>query len=244
MFLGQFFNKNKNSEYIFYSKLKKLLGFSINKFEPYKKAFTHKSMNLKDINGEIINYERLEFLGDSLLGSCVSSYLFEKFPKSNEGDLTKLRSKIVNRETLNKIGFDLQLYKFTNSNYKIEGPKDDVNGNLLEALIGAVYLDKGYKKCENFVLSKIISSYVDFKSLNDSIISYKGALIEWGQKNKHKIVFHTQEDAGLDSEINFSSILLFNKKVIAKAREISKKKAEEKVAKRAYNNLKLNSLNN
>lgn len=242
--LGQIFKKIKGPNHVFASDLIKLLDFKPKNILIFKTAFTHKSKNIRDQNGFLINYERLEFLGDSILGSIVSDHLYFNYPDFHEGDLTKLRSKIVNRDSLNNIGYSLELYKLLDSNHSIQNAKDDIHGNLLESLIGAIYLDKGFDKCKIFILNRIIDYYINFDTINSSIISYKGALIEWSQKNKHKILFKTTKDDGLNPNINFSSILFIDNKQISKAGELSKKKAEEKAAKRAYNALKLKFKNN
>jgi len=238
MNLGQIFKKNKDPDHVFASHLKNIIGFIPKNILIFKKAFTHKSKNIKDKDGLLINYERLEFLGDSILGGIVSDHLFFNYPNFHEGDLTKLRSKIVSRESLNNIGYSLKLYKLIESSHKTESPNDDIHGNLLESLIGAVYVDTGFEICKKFILNKIIDYYINFDTINSSIISYKGTLIEWSQKNKCKILFKTTKDNGLNPNINFSSTLFLDNKQIAKAGEVSKKKAEEKVAKRAYNALK------
>jgi ribonuclease-3 len=236
--LGQFFKKIIDPNHVYTSDLEKFLGFKPKNILLFKTAFTHKSKNIRDKNGFLINYERLEYLGDSILGCVVSDHLYFSYPNFNEGKLTKLRSKIVNRDTLNKIGLSLKLHDFFESNHTLN-KKDDVHGNLLESVIGAIYVDKGFNKCKKFILDKIIYNYINFDTINSSIISYKGALIEWSQKNKHRIIFKTIKDNGLNPNINFSSVLFLNNKQIAKAGEISKKKAEEKVAKRAYNAMKI-----
>ena len=242
--LTQLFNKKKHPDYIFASNLKKIIGFVPNNVLIFKTAFTHKSKNIRNQDDLLINYERLEFLGDSILGSVVSGHLYHNYPSFNEGDLTKLRSKIVNRETLNTIGSSLDLHELLDSNHTLKKENDNIHGNLLESLIGAIYLDKGFDICKKFILSKIIDYYINFDTINLSIISYKGALIEWSQKKKHKIIFKTSKDDSLDSNINFSSTLFLDNKKIAKAGALSKKKSEEKVAKRAYNALKLKFTNN
>jgi ribonuclease-3 len=128
----------------FYSDIKKLLNFSPKKINYYKTAFTHRSLKVVDKKGNPINYERLEFLGDAMLGSIIASYLYKKVPKGTEGYLTQMRSKIVSREHLNELGKDLSLIKFVKSNIAKENIGDNIYGNIFEALIGAIYLDRGY----------------------------------------------------------------------------------------------------
>lgn len=237
--LDKFFNSNKNPNKKFVSNLKKLLGFKINNILLFKKVFTHSSKNLKDKDGLAFNYERLEFLGDSILGTIISNYLYSNYSNYSEGDLTKLRSKIISRDNLNKIGFSLKLNELVNASTKVDKSSNDINGNILEALIGAIYIEKGFKFCENFVLNKIITN-LNFISLNKSIISYKANLIEWCQKKKKKITFKTKINTKSKTKISFSSILLVDSKKVAFAIEESKKKAEEKVSKVYYETIKIN----
>ena len=134
-----------------YNELKELLNFSPGKINHYKKAFTHRSVQMIDRKGIAINYERLEFLGDSILGSVIASYLYKKVPTGNEGYLTQMRSKIVSREHLNELGKDLKLIRFVKSNIDQSNVGDNIHGNIFEALIGAIYLDKGYNTCHKFI---------------------------------------------------------------------------------------------
>jgi ribonuclease-3 len=127
-----------------HSELKKLLNFSPGKINTYEKAFTHRSVQMTDLKGTPINYERLEFLGDSILGSVIASYLYKKVPTGSEGYLTQMRSKIVSREHLNELGKDLNLIRFVKSKIIQSNVGDNIHGNIFEALIGAIYLDKGF----------------------------------------------------------------------------------------------------
>ena len=223
---------------MFFSRLKNITALSPFKREIYQTAFTHRSSNLKDGDGNLINFERLEFLGDAMLSIVVSSLLFEKFPKAKEGTLTKYRAKIVSRENLNQIGKKLKLIDFLETESKINFG-ENIHGNLLEALVGAILIDRGYKKCNDFILKKIIGKYVDLDQLQYMILSYKGLLLEWGQKNKKTVQFKTATDQGLDPNINYTTGVYLNDKLIVKAREISKKKSEEKAARRAYHALNI-----
>ncbi|WP_299014897.1 ribonuclease III [uncultured Polaribacter sp.] len=217
-----------------YGELKKLLHFSPRKINQYKKAFTHRSVQMLDKNGIPINYERLEFLGDSILGSVIAAYLYKKVPKGTEGYLTQMRSKIVNREHLNELGKDLNLIKFVKSNIDQSNVGDNIHGNIFEALIGAIYLDKGYNFCQKFIYNKVIVPYVDIEKLEGKITSYKGLIIEWCQKQKKKYNFDSYEDTGNDPIKHFSVKISIDGKQIAKGRATSKKKAEEQASKRVY----------
>ena len=217
-----------------YYELKKLLNFSPRKINKYKKAFTHRSIQISDRKGIPINYERLEFLGDSILGSVIAAYLYKKVPEGSEGYLTKMRSKIVSRKHLNELGKDLNLIRFVKSNIDQAKVGDNIHGNIFEALIGAIYLDRGYKSCQNFIQKNVISPYVDIEKLEGKITSYKGLIIEWCQKKKKKYSFNTYEDTGNETVKHFSVKICIDGEQIAKGRATSKKKAEEQASKRVY----------
>jgi len=218
----------------FFNGLKKILGFTPKHIKYYEKAFTHRSMNIRDKEGNAINYERLEFLGDAMLGAVIASHLFQEVPEGDEGYLTKMRSKIVSREHLNELGRDLDLINFIESKISKDNFGDNIHGNLFEALVGAIFLDRGYKNCEDFIYKRVIIPYVDIVKLEGKVISYKSLLIEWCQKEKKTFDYNVYEDTGNDNLRHFSVKLSINDKVIAKARATSKKKAEEKASKRAF----------
>ncbi len=225
--------KSKENE-DFYSDLKDLLHFSPKKIEYYRKAFTHRSLKLVDKKGNPINYERLEFLGDAMLGSIIASYLYKKVPKGTEGYLTQMRSKIVSRDHLNELGKDLNLIKFVKSNITQDNIGDNIHGNIFEALIGAIYLDRGYNYCKKFIYENVIVPYVDIAKLEGKITSYKGLIIEWCQKQKKQYLYDTYEDSGNESIKHFSVKISIDGVVVAKGRATSKKKAEEQASKRVY----------
>ena len=233
--IRKIFSKSRSLEDgIFFNSLEKILGFPPNELEPYRKAFTHRSSNKLDKQGNPMNYERLEFLGDAMLGSVIAGYLFNKAPYGDEGYLTKMRSKIVSREHLNELGKDLKLIQFIESKVPVQHFGDNIHGNIFESLIGAIYLDKGYEFCEKFINSRVIIPYVDISRLEGKVISYKSLVIEWCQKEKKMFFFDIFEDNGIDGQRLFGVRLSIDDKVIAKARATSKKKAEEKAAQRAY----------
>lgn len=191
-------------------------------------------MNIKDDEGNTINYERLEFLGDAMLGAVIASHLYTEVPGGDEGYLTKMRSKVVSREHLNELGKDLNLINLIESKISASQFGDNIHGNLFEALIGAIFLDKGFKYCEKFIYQRVIIPYVDIAQLEGKVISYKSLLIEWCQKEKKTFNYNVYEDTGNDDVRHFSVKLSVDNKVIAKARATSKKKAEEKASKRAF----------
>ncbi|WP_047548849.1 ribonuclease III [Psychroserpens sp. Hel_I_66] len=218
----------------FFLILNKIVGYKVKNKSLYIKAFTHRSMNIKDEKGNALNYERLEFVGDAMLSAVIAAYLFEEVPHGDEGYLTKMRSKVVSREHLNELGKELKLIDLVESKIPKSNFGNNIHGNLFEALVGAIYLDKGYKCCETFIHKRVIKPHVDIETLEGRVISYKSLLIEWCQKEKKIFDYNVYEDTGNDDLKHFSVKLSIDHKIIAKARATSKKKAEEKASKRAF----------
>lgn len=235
--IKKIFTKKSRSEDqggIFYEKIKNILGFSPKNIENYVHAFTHRSTNQTDAKGNPLSYERLEFLGDAMLGSVIAAHLYKKVPSGDEGYLTKMRSKIVSREHLNELGKDFNLIQFVQSKVNPQHFGENIHGNIFEAFIGAIYLDKGYEYCEKFIREKIIKPYVDIEKLEGKVISYKSLIIEWCQKEKKSFKFEGVEDTGKEGQKYFAVKLFIDEKVVSKGRATSKKKAEEKTAQRAF----------
>jgi ribonuclease-3 len=228
------FNSHSKEDENFFKGIRQIIGFRPKDLSIYKKAFIHRSLHLKDPFGNPLNYERLEFLGDAMLGAIISKYIFNEVPTADEGYLTKMRSKIVSREHLNELGKELQLLSFVDSKVHKDHFGENIHGNVFEALVGAIYLDKGYKYCERFIYLKIIEPHVDIAKLEGKVISYKSLLIEWCQKEKKAFNFQVYEDSGNDPIKHFSVKLFIDKQVVAKGRATSKKKAEENASKRAF----------
>ena len=233
-YIRNILNSRSKSNGNFFSSMVKILGFKPRHIKFYETAFTHRSMNIKNSKGHAINYERLEFLGDAMLSAVIASHLYVEVPSGDEGYLTKMRSKIVSREHLNELGKELKLIEFVDSKIPKGQFGDNIHGNLFEALIGAIFLDKGYKFCEKFIYTRVIIPHVDIERLEGKVISYKSLLIEWCQKEKKAFNYDVYEDTGNDDIRHFSVKLSIDKKVVSKARATSKKKAEEKASKRAY----------
>ncbi len=233
-YIRNILNSRSKNDGNFFLQLTKILGFKPKDVSLYKKAFTHRSMNIKDKEGVAINYERLEFVGDAMLGAVIASYLFSEVPHGDEGYLTKMRSKIVSREHLNELGKELNLIDLVESKIPKNNFGSNIHGNLFEALVGAIFLDMGYAYCEKFIQKKVIQTHVDIETLEGKVISYKSLLIEWCQKEKKSFEYEVYEDTGNDNLKHFSVKLYIDKKIVSKARETSKKKAEEKASKRAF----------
>ncbi len=233
-FPSNIFNSHSKQDGDFFLGITNILGFKPKNLKIFKKAFLHRSANIKDKKGIPMNYERLEFLGDSMLGTIISRYLYNEVPEGDEGYLTKMRSKIVSREHLNELGKDLNLIKFVESRIPKTHFGDNIHGNVFEALVGAIYLDRGYKYCEKFIHERVIVPYVDIEQLEGKVISYKSLVIEWCQKQKKTFNYNVYEDTGNDVLKHFAVKLSIGNIVVAKARATSKKKAEERASKRAY----------
>jgi ribonuclease III len=233
-FKNIFKNSRADEGGIFFEEIQQILGFKPSKIEYYRKAFTHRSSNKMDVNGNPINYERLEFLGDAMLSAVIAAHLFNEVPQGDEGYLTKMRSKIVSREHLNELGRDLNLIQFVDSKVPSKHFGENIHGNIFEALIGAIFLDKGFIFCQKFIHKRVILPYVDIAKLEGKVISYKSLVIEWCQKEKKLFNFEVFEDNGNEEQKYFGVKLSIDNKIIAKARATSKKKAEEIASKRAY----------
>lgn len=233
-FASNIFNSHSKQDGDFFLGITRILGFKPKNLEIFKKAFLHRSANKKDKNGNPMNYERLEFLGDAMLGTIISRHLYNEVPNGDEGYLTKMRSKIVSRDHLNELGKDFNLIKFVESRIPKTHFGDNIHGNVFEALVGAIYLDRGYNYCEKFIHNRVIDPYVDIEQLEGKVISYKSLVIEWCQKQKKAFNYNVYEDTGNDSLKHFAVKLSIGNNVVAKARATSKKKAEERASKRAY----------
>ena len=233
-FIQKIWNSQSQEDGDFFLDLTDILGFKPKSLLYYKKAFTHRSSNIKDEKGNPFNYERLEFLGDVMLGAVISHHLYNEVPSGDEGYLTKMRSKVVSREHLNELGRDLELISLVKSKIARDQFGDNIHGNVFEALVGAIYLDRGFSYCQKFIQKRVIEPYVDIEELEGRIISYKSLFIEWCQKEKKTFRYDVYEDNGNDLVKHFAVKLYMNNRLIAKARGTSKKKAEERASKRAY----------
>lgn len=233
--IRKIFNTSRSDEDgIFFTDIKKILGFKPIEIDHFKKAFIHSSSSKIDSEGNPVNYERLEFLGDAMLSSIIAAHLYKKAPAGDEGYLTKMRSKIVSRDHLNELGRDLNLIQFLESKVPTQHFGENIHGNLFEALVGAIYLDRGYSYCERFIQKRVVIPYVDIAKLEGKVISYKSLLIEWCQKEKKSFHFDIFEDNDSSGERLFGVKFSIDNQIIAKARAVSKKKAEEKACQRAY----------
>ena len=221
-------------DHLFKQTITDIIGYPAKNLVLFERVFTHRSLEKVGEDGRKIKYERLEFLGDAVLGTIIGNYLFSQMPDADEGDLTQMRSKIVRREFLNHIGKSLGLYSLLRSKVEKDRYGDDIHGNIFEALVGAVFVDVGFSKCQSFVKTKVIEPYVDLATFEDRVISYKGVLVNWFQQQKMIYRFDVFEDSGANKSLVFKAKLFVNNDLVASARASNKKKAAEKVSKRAY----------
>lgn len=214
--------------------LRNLLGFYPSNISLYKLAFRHSSAAQQIKKGVKDSNERLEFLGDSIIGTVVAEYLFKKFPFKDEGFLTKMRSKMVSRAQHNQIALKMGLNKLIEANNDRFGTKpSSINGDAYEALIGAIYLDKGYKAVQKFLLTRIINVHIDMDEVETKEVDFKSKFIEWAQKEKKEFSFETREDAAGSSEKQFLVELMLEGTVAGHAQHFSKKRAEQMAAEQA-----------
>lgn len=237
--LRVFSRLNENNFHYFH--LRKILGFRPVRIEYYKTAFIPRSSTITYKDGTIINNERLEYLGDAIFDAIIADYLYREFPEKEEGFLTTMRSKIVNGENLGKLALQLGIDKFLQFPPNKNNASKNIYGDAFEALIGAVYCDKGYNKTKSFVRKKIINKYIDLNDLLSKENNYKSRIIEWGQKNKKEISFDTfPENPDTDISPVFISVLKIEAKEAGVGKGSSKKLAEQKAAEIALQNIAKN----
>jgi ribonuclease-3 len=216
-----------------------LLDSSPNNLNLYRLAFLHASASKDSVAKSYKeSNERLEFLGDSVLGMITAAYLFKKFPFKDEGFLTEIRSRMVSRESLNvlgrKLGLD-EVIEYENQKKTILS-RSSMYGDALEAFIGAVYLDKGFAFTQNFIITKILTQYFDLEIVVQNNPNFKSLLIEWAQKEGKKVLF-TLDEEGLHHNKEFTAFVLLDGEKISEGKGYSKKKAEQTAAMKACEEL-------
>lgn len=224
-----YFSSNKK----FYKLIYQLTGIYPSDIQVFKIAFTHKSASRSLEKSRRLNNERLEFLGDAILASVVADFLYSYFPFKKEGFLTKLRARIVSRDQLNDIALKMGLQYHIVAQNRINGTKN-IYGNALEALIGAIYVDKGYKRTKEFVIQKIINNNIDLVKLAFTDSDYKSQVIEWAQKNKIEIIFEDEEIESTDhNNLYFTSTIKVDNHILGSGKGLSKKEAQQNASKEA-----------
>jgi ribonuclease III len=233
---------NNNSATVSYKKqLRNVLGFVPGKAVLYKTALTHRS--LKDASDE--NNERLEYLGDAILSAIVADFLFKKYPYKDEGFLTEMRSKMVNRNQLNDIAIKMGLRKITQFNKFDNSLKmSQIFGNTLEAVVGAIYLDKGFIKTRQWVVERIIQPHLFMEELENLEINHKNKLYGWANKNGKSLDFETLEERIEGGRRLFTVGAVVDGELIAQGRAYNKKDASQIAAQEAIDKLGLNKVEN
>ncbi len=238
-------NRKKNNTLIhdrskFRSELKKLLGFRPLNLRLYEMAFIHRSATYTLPDGVRINNERLEYLGDAIIDSILSDYLFRLYPEASEGFLTKTRARIVNRETLNNLGTAMGIDRLIVSNLAPSDSPRNLYGNAVEALVGALFIDTGYDRTRKFFIERGLKKHLDLTAVLSAETDYKSLILEYCQKNKQKLNFTSREKAtGAGMQPLFTVALEINGDEITRGEGPTKKEAEQEASMAALNKLGL-----
>ena len=229
------FRKDKESYFCFY----KILGFYPRNIQLYQQALLHKSTSIRSETGRPLNNERLEFLGDAILDAIVGDIVYKHFEGRREGFLTNTRSKIVQRETLNKLAVEIGLDKLVKYSTRSSSHNSYMYGNAFEAFIGAIYLDQGYERCKRFMEEKIFKNYIDLDKMSRKEVNFKSKLIEWSQKSKVEVSFELIEQF-LDEDYNpmFHTEIRIEGISAGKGTGYSKKESQQNAAQAALKKIK------
>lgn len=226
----------------FYGLLSDFLGFEPSKPDLYELAFIHKSATIQK-DGYGLNNERLEYLGDAILGAVIADILYKYFPNKDEGFLTQIRSKIVSRESLNKLALKIELHKHVVSNVNLNNNKH-IYGDAFEALIGAIYLDQGYEKTRTYIEDRVFREHINLEEVVTVETNFKSKLIEWAQKNKKDVYFDTHE-GGVDKALRlplFTSDVEVEEVKMGSGKGTSKKEAQQAAAQEALTRIRQREL--
>ena len=232
------FRKDKESYLCFY----RMLGFYPRDIRIYEQALLHKSSSIKSDQGRLLNNERLEFLGDAILDAVVGDIVYQKFDGKREGFLTNTRSKIVSRESLNHVAEQIGLSKLIKFSTRHSAHNSYMGGNAFEALVGAIYLDRGYAYCKYFMEHRIIGQYIDLNRVSRKEVNFKSKLIEWSQKNKVELKFELISQAV--DEFNsptFETEVVIEGIRTCKGKGYSKKESQQEAAHGVLNKIKKDS---
>jgi ribonuclease-3 len=226
-----FFKKVFRKKNEFALVIERIVGFYPTEISLYQQAFFHKSLTQNNDFEFFESNERLEFLGDAVLDSIISHYLYSKFPKKDEGFLTKLRSRLVSRQTLNNLGVKIGLKELIKSN--VERESKSIYGDALEALIGAIYLDKGYVVAKFFIEEKLLQNHIDIEMVIQTETDFKSRIIEWCHREKLNFHFKVIEQEE-NSEKLYTAELIVNQETKGTGTAFTKKKAEQLAAEQFY----------
>lgn len=241
-FWNRFFRKNTTGtprKGELHHRIALITGIQPKDLSLYELAFRHSSASKKVENAEWTNNERLEFLGDAILGAIIAEYLYDRYPEKNEGYLTSMRAKMVSRKNLNVIAEKLNLAPLVISKLDHQKPARSLLGDVFEALIGAIYLDNGLESARQFITQKVIEDHTEFTQLEKQVVSFKSAFIEYAQGEKLKHEFRLEDKWGQNHNLTFKIGLYLNSQRIAEGCGTSKKRAEESAAESACTELKI-----
>lgn len=227
------FSKTRKEPYLHFQKV---LGFYPDKIEYYQLAVRHRSVSVPTDNGHLLSNERLEFLGDAVLNSVVTDILYRRYENQREGFLTNTRSKIVKRDSLNQLALEIGLDKLMQASKHVNThTNNNIYGNALEALLGAIYLDYGYKKCKKFVEERLLRSFVDIDKVAEDEVNFKSKIIEWSQKCRLQVEFVlVNEQLNSANKHIFHTQLVISGKTICEATGSSKKESQQNAASKAF----------
>ncbi len=222
----------------FYFQLIRMLGFLPHNVSIYKLAFLPKSAIVNYPEAASINNERMEYLGDAVLSTIVADYLFRKFPDCDEGFMTKVRARIVKRKNLDYLANQIRIPSMIRYGVLPGNRSKHIYGNMLEALVGAIYIDRGYRFAQKFFLKKILDRHIDLHLLVNKDPDYKSRIIEWTQKNKIEIIFESIEEHISGQKFpSFISTISLNGEKKGTGRGSTKKGAEQRAAREAMNSI-------
>lgn len=213
----------------YYRMVDELFGFCPNNIELYKLALVHRSATIVLMDGTHLNNERLEFLGDAVIETIVSDYLFVEFPHYSEGDLTKMRTKFVSRVALNKLATEIGLNEWLICRNSGEQRKN-ISGDAFEAMMGAIYLDKGYEFANRLLINQLIEKHIDLNEIASLERDFKSRLLEWCQKSHRTLRFATSPNSAESGLPRFHSVVYINGEQMGEADGQTKKEAEQMVA--------------
>jgi ribonuclease III len=221
--IGRYFSKDKK----FISSLSNLLGFIPNNISVYHLAFRHRSTASEHPSGVKLSNERLEYLGDAILGAVIAELLFKKFPYKEEGFLTEMRSKIVNREHLNKLALKLGIDHFMNGSIDPAAKNRSAYGDAFEALVGAVYIDKGYNTTRRLILNRFVKHHIDLEEIELQDKNFKSRLINWSQRERKPVEFELLEEVENGGKRLLRVRVMIEGVERARGEDFSKKRAEQ-----------------
>jgi len=237
-FLKLYFSSDKG----LIASLKNITGFYPHNLRLYKVALTHKTASAEIKQGVYDSNERLEFLGDAILGGVIAEFLYKKFPYKDEGFLTKMRSRIVSRDNLNKISLKFGLGDMVDYHFHHKHTAKSMNGDALEAFIGAIYLDRGYEVCKEFIIHKIIKNHIDLDSLETTDKDFKSQLVEWTQGRKKKFDYRVIAEHGKGFDKYYDVQLFIDDEALTTGKGKNKKTAEQAAAEAFFKTLSESNL--